>query len=41
VIIDYVDDEGMLANQARERLRVYRQAGYAIEQERSMQGSLT
>lgn len=41
VVFDYVDDEGILANQARERLRVYRQAGYAIEQERAMQGSLT
>jgi superfamily II DNA or RNA helicase len=41
VVFDYVDDEGILANQARERLRVYRQAGYAIEQERAMQGNLT
>jgi superfamily II DNA or RNA helicase len=41
VVFDYVDDEGILANQARERLRVYRQAGYAIEQERAMQGSFT
>lgn len=41
VIYDYVDDEGMLASQARARARVYRAAGYAIEEERDMQGSLT
>jgi superfamily II DNA or RNA helicase len=31
VIIDYVDDEGMLANQAKVRLGVYRRAGYAVD----------
>lgn len=41
VIYDYVDDEGMLASQAKARMRVYRAAGYAIEEERTMQGSLT
>jgi superfamily II DNA or RNA helicase len=33
VVIDYVDDEGMLTNQARIRLNVYRKAGYPIVQE--------
>jgi superfamily II DNA or RNA helicase len=33
IIFDYVDEEGMLANQARIRLNVYRKAGYPIEQE--------
>jgi superfamily II DNA or RNA helicase len=35
VIFDYVDEEGMLANQARLRMLVYRKHGYAIEQERA------
>jgi len=35
VIFDYVDEEGMLASQATQRLRVYRRAGYPIETERS------
>jgi len=34
VILDYVDSEGMLVSQARARMAVYRQAGYAIEEER-------
>jgi superfamily II DNA or RNA helicase len=41
IIFDYVDDEGMLVSQAQSRLRVYRRAGYAIEQERDMQASFT
>jgi superfamily II DNA or RNA helicase len=41
VIYDYVDEEGMLQSQAQARLRVYRKAGYPIEEERSMQRSLT
>jgi superfamily II DNA or RNA helicase len=41
VIFDYVDEEGVLQSQARSRLMVYRRAGYAIEQEMTMQGSLT
>jgi superfamily II DNA or RNA helicase len=41
VVYDYVDEEGMLAAQALARLRVYRRAGYAIEEERAMQRSFT
>jgi superfamily II DNA or RNA helicase len=41
VIYDYVDDEGMLQAQAQARLRVYRQAGYPIEEQRPMQASFT
>lgn len=41
VIYDYVDEEGMLQSQAQARLRVYRRAGYPIEEERAMQRSLT
>lgn len=41
VIYDYVDEEGMLQSQAQARLRVYRRAGYPIEEERAVQGSLT
>jgi superfamily II DNA or RNA helicase len=41
VIIDYVDDEGMLQAQAQARLRVYRQAGYPIEEQRLMQARFT
>jgi superfamily II DNA or RNA helicase len=33
IVFDYVDGEGMLANQARIRLNAYRKAGYPIEQE--------
>jgi superfamily II DNA or RNA helicase len=40
VIYDYVDEEGILQNQARLRAVVYRKAGYSI-QERDMQRSLT
>ena len=35
IVFDYVDAEGMLANQARLRMNFYRRAGYAIEQERA------
>jgi superfamily II DNA or RNA helicase len=41
VVFDYVDDEGMLMSQARARAMVYRRAGYAIEESRDMQRSLT
>jgi superfamily II DNA or RNA helicase len=41
VVFDYVDEEGVLVSQARSRARVYRQAGYAIEEERVVQGSFT
>jgi superfamily II DNA or RNA helicase len=41
VIYDYVDEEGMLQSQAQARLRVYRRAGYPIEEERAMQGAFT
>lgn len=41
VIYDYIDDEGMLVSQAQARLRVYRRAGYPIEEERAMQRSFT
>jgi superfamily II DNA or RNA helicase len=34
IVFDYVDEEGMLANQARQRLNFYRRSGYPIEQER-------
>jgi superfamily II DNA or RNA helicase len=34
IIFDYVDDEGMLLNQARLRMNFYRRAGYPVEQER-------
>jgi hypothetical protein len=40
VVFDYVDSEGMLANQARLRAITYRKAGYSIE-ERDMQRSFT
>jgi superfamily II DNA or RNA helicase len=35
IVFDYVDEEGMLANQARQRMSVYRKAGYPIETERA------
>jgi superfamily II DNA or RNA helicase len=35
VVFDYVDAEGMLINQAQQRMRFYRRSGYAIEQETS------
>jgi superfamily II DNA or RNA helicase len=40
VVFDYVDSEGMLANQARLRAITYRKAGYSIK-ERNMQRSFT
>jgi superfamily II DNA or RNA helicase len=39
-VFDYVDSEGMLANQARLRAITYRKAGYSIK-ERDMQRSFT
>lgn len=41
IVFDYVDEEGVLQSQARSRMHVYRGAGYAIEEERVMQGSIT
>jgi superfamily II DNA or RNA helicase len=35
VVFDYVDAEGMLANQAQQRQRFYRRSGYVVEQERA------
>lgn len=34
IVFDYVDAEGMLINQAQQRMRFYRRSGYIIEQER-------
>lgn len=34
VVFDYVDAEGMLINQAQQRMRYYRRAGYAVEHEK-------
>lgn len=36
VVLDFVDDEGMLTAQARKRETVYRQAGYSIHEEMVM-----
>jgi superfamily II DNA or RNA helicase len=33
IVFDYVDAQGMLVNQAQQRMRFYRRSGYAIEQE--------
>jgi superfamily II DNA or RNA helicase len=41
VVFDYVDDEGMLANQARLRAIFYRKQGYEVQEERVMQRSFT
>jgi superfamily II DNA or RNA helicase len=41
VVFDYCDDEGMMVAQSQARLRVYRQAGYAVEEERAMKASFT
>jgi superfamily II DNA or RNA helicase len=40
VVFDYVDREGMLANQARLRAGIYHRAGYSVEDER-LQSELT
>jgi superfamily II DNA or RNA helicase len=39
VVYDYVDAEGMLVNQAQQRMRFYRRSGYAVEQERAHAGA--
>ena len=41
IVFDYVDEEGMLANQARLRAIAYRKFGYHVEEERAMQRSFT